>query len=64
MASLTAWLSLDVTSAGRPAGPTMPCQVPESKPGATVSASVGTSGRAETRLPVVTARALTLPSRT
>ena len=45
--------------AGVPLGAPMPCQVLASKPG-TVSATVGTSGRAFERSAVVTASARTL----
>lgn len=44
------------------AGASSPIQEIELKPGTTDSASVGTSGRAPTRLSLVTARARSLPA--
>lgn len=49
-------------SGGVPAGASTPNQVPMSKPFKPASSSVGTSGSAPERLPVVTASARSLPA--
>ena len=54
-------LSLATMSFGVAAGASTPNQVPMSKPFRPASSSVGTSGSADERLAVVTARALSLP---
>ena len=63
------WITLTIsadrrasTSLGVPAGASTPNQVPMSKSFRPTSASVGTSGRADERRPVLTASARSLPA--
>jgi len=57
------WFSRHTTGSGVAAGTHHITQVKASKPGSTVSATVGVSGRAGTRRPVVTASAFRPPWR-